>query len=396
MYMINAIELCVKILRKIDVKIKTYFVLNIIMKNIFHTQYNKKCLILYIITPFLNQSDTHTNQQMAIEIAKTFQNKGYNVDVAQYNTKRKINFHKYDLVFGFGEQFDKLLINDLGKTNGYKPQTIAFLTGASPYYSNVAELNRLAYFKERNNATLMLRRQVHESAGLMNLEALQKVTAAICTGNLWTVNTWKYMVNNIYHITPTGFDIVKLPDIDRNLEIAKKNFLWFSGAGMLHKGLDLCIEAFRGNADLNLYIAGTKDSDFYEFYEEDFKLENIHYCGFIDVKSVKYKELCEKCLFCIFPSCSEGGGSSVLTTMFSGMIPVVTKEASVDIEEWGIEIENIDVDYLDKLVKSISKMEDADIRSREEKAYQYAMNNHSIEKFHMDFNRILNSILCGN
>ncbi len=394
--MINVFELCVKILRKIDVKIKTYFVLNIIMKNIFHTQYNKKCLILYIITPFFYQSDTHTNQQMAIEIAKTFQNKGYNVDVAQYNTKRKINFQKYDLVFGFGEQFDKLLINDLGKTNGYKPQTIAILTGASPYYSNVAELNRLAYFKERNNATLMLRRQVHESAGLMNLEALQKVTAAICTGNLWTVNTWKYMVNNIYHITSTGFDIVKLPDIDRNLEIAKKNFLWFSGAGMLHKGLDLCIEAFRENADLNLYIAGTKDSDFYEFYEEDFKRENIHYCGFINVESEEYKELCENCMFCIFPSCSEGMATSVLTTMFSGMIPVVTKEAGVDIQDWGIKIEEIDVGYLTELIKHISEMEDDDLEIREEKAYQYAMANHTIDKFCIDLSDILDSVLCGN
>ena len=268
------------------------------------------------------------------------------------------------------------------------------MTGASAYYANVAELRRLAYFKERNRATLMLRRQDHESDGLMDLAALQNATAAICTGNMWTVNTWENMIRSIHPITATGFDSVKLSEINRDVKSAKKNFLWFSGAGMLHKGLDLCIEAFRETPDLNLYVAGMKDSDFYDFYEEDFKRQNIHYCGFIDVKSEEYKELCTKCLFCIFPSCSEGVASSVLTTMFSGMIPVVTKEAGVDIQDWGIKIGEINVGYLKDLIKSISEMEDSDLKIREEKAYMYAMKNHSIEKFRDDFSEILDSILC--
>lgn len=381
-----------RVLKKINIKMKYYFMDYLIFKNVCHTRYNKKVLLLYIAAPFFNRNDTHTNHQVSVAIAQVFQSKGYNVDVAQYSIKRKINCAKYDIVFGFGAQFDKLLRE---MPNDSKIKTIAFLTGASAYYANVAELHRLAYFRKRNNATLKLRRQDHESDGLMDLEALQNVTAAICTGNAWSVSTWKDMIKSIYHITATGFDSVKLSDINRDVDSAKKNFLWFSGAGMLHKGLDLCIEAFRGNRDLHLYIAGVKDPDFYEFYKGDFESENIHYCGFINVKSEKYRELCEKCLFCIFPSCSEGGATSVLTTMFSGMIPIVTETASVDIEDWGILIKCLEIDYLASLIRETSGMNNEDLRIREKKAYRYAMENHSIEKFSTDFSKIIDLILSA-
>lgn len=379
--------------KKVGRKIKERFFLYEIVKNVYRTNYSKNCLIQYIITPFFNPSCSHTNQQMALAIARVFHEKGFNIDAVQYNCKRKINYDRYDVVFGFGGQFDEFLAKHNRDNFSSKPIVIAFLTGASPYYSNIAELNRLAYFKKRNNASLLLRRQVSSLDGLMDLSALQNVSAAICTGNDWTVSTWRNMVENIYKITPTGFDRIKLSDIHRNINEAKKNFLWFSGAGMLHKGLDLCIEAFRGKDNLQLYVAGVKDDDFFSFYEKDFESANIHYCGFIDISSNKYKEIVEKCLFCIFPSCSEGGASSVLTAMFTGMIPVVVEQASVDIGDFGIKIENIEVDSLKKVIKMAAQMDNDELRKREEKAYLYAMKNHTVDRFKEDFGNILDSIM---
>lgn len=377
-------------LRWIDIKIKNHWINYLILKNVFHTHYAKNVLILYIAGPFYDINWTHTNQQIAIGIAQTFKKKGYNVDIAQYKVKRNINFHKYDVVFGFGEQFDRLLRRYKDYTS---TQTIAFLTGASAYFANLAELNRMVYFRDRNGISLKLRRQDHELDGLMDLDALQHVTAAVCTGNEWTVGTWKNMIKNIYQITATGFNSVKLPDVNRKINEAKKNFLWFSGAGMLHKGLDICIEAFRETPNLNLYVAGTMDPDFYDFYEDDFQHRNIHYCGFVDIKSDVYKELCSECLFCIFPSCSEGMATSVLTTMFSGMIPVVTKETGIDIQDWGIEIVEPNVEYITDLAKKLSNIEDNQLKNREVQAYEYAMKNHTLEKFCEDFGMILDKVL---
>lgn len=381
------------IYEKIMRRIKNRFSQYLILHNIYNTHYRKKCIILYIVNPFFNSVKTHTNQQIAIVIAQILRNKGYNIDVVQYNTKRKLDLKKYDLVFGFGEQFDRFLVENEEYIREAKIITIGLLTGASPYYSNIAELSRLYYFKERNGEKLKLQRQVQSKDGLMNLQALQNLLTAICTGNDWTVQTWGKMIDKVYKITATGFETVKLQDINRDISKAKKNFLWFSGAGMLHKGLDLCIEAFRINPELHLYIAGVMDLDFKKFYKKDFENDNIHYCGFVDTGSNEYKQLCEKCLFSILPSCSEGVATSVLTTMFSGMIPVVTKEAGVDILEWGVEIEKASVEYIAELIKKLSLMPDGVLKCRETKAYRYAMENHTIEKFSNDFSKIVDTII---
>lgn len=386
-----------RIVQMVVRRIKFWLCPYIVFKNIFHTHYSKKCLMLYIVQPFINhQTNSHVNQRHALAMAQIFHDKGFDVDVAQYNIKRDIDFRKYDVIFGFGEQFDKCLERKYDYSGKFSYTTIAFLTGASPYYSNVAELKRLAYFKKRNGAALMLRRQVHESDGLMNLAALQKSTAGICIGNDWTMRTWEHMVSNVHKITATGFDNVKLRDIKRKIGDAKKNFLYFSGAGCIHKGLDLCIEAFRKMPTLNLYIAGAMDSDFYNFYRNDLEGKNIHYKGFLDVTSGEYRELCESCLFAIFPSCSEGMASSVLTTMFSGMIPIVTEESGVDIEDWGIAIKHPEVHYLATLIREASVMNDEDLGLREEKAYRYALENHSMERFQTDFSRIVDLILSAS
>lgn len=374
-------------------RIKMRFPRRIILRNIFHTSYKKRCIILYIVHPFLNFTNTHTNGQIAISMAKVLSEQRYNVDVAQYNTLYPVNLNKYDLILGFGDKFDKFLIRNQNNDNTKEIITIGLLTGASPYFSNMAELQRLNYFEKRNHQKLMLHRQVGVTGGLMDLRALQNLTCAICTGNDWTVRTWNMMIDNVYKITATGFSFITLKDIDRNIEQAKKNFLWFSGAGMLHKGLDLCIEAFRNVPELHLYVAGVMDSDFENFYKEDFLRPNIHYCGFVNVATDAYKELCEKCLFSIFPSSSEGGATSVLTTMFTGMIPVVTREASVDIEDWGIEIETIDVDYIIELVNNLSKMPSEELKERSNAAYEYAMANHTVERFQQDFRTIIERII---
>lgn len=365
----------------------------LILKNIYRTHYKKSCLILYITEPFVtnNKMYTHTNQPLAKVIAKVFHDRGYNVDVARFDTKRNINMSKYDVVFGFGHQFDNAL-----KISGETSlKTIAFLTGASIYYSNLAELNRVKAFEERNHTRLKLRRQCNLWGGLTDLNLLQNAAVAVCIGNQWTCKTNENMFRLLYKITATGFTNVKLKNIQRNIQHAKKNFLWFAGRGALHKGLDLCIEAFRKLPDLDLYIAGTLDDDFYEFYKEDLGAENIHFLGFIQVNSYQYECLCAKCLFSILPSCSEGSASSVLTNMFSGMIPVVTEQAGVDIGDFGFQIEDIEVDAIVNLVRKLSMLSNDELKEREQKAYKWAVRNHTLQSFETELNHILGQVLIG-
>lgn len=360
----------------------------IFLHNIFKTCFTKRCLILYIVEPFIKLDGRHTNQLLARTVAKVFQENCYNVDVARYDSKVKIDFDKYNVIFGFGCQFDSALRNVCTKSI----KTIAFLTGAFPYYSNLAELKRLRNFENRNKVSLKLRRQCDWRGGLVDLNLLQNVDAGICIGNDWTCGTYENVFFPIHKITATGFSNVKWNDIHRNVDKAKKNFLWFGGNGNLHKGLDLCIEAFRKIPEVNLYIAGVMEEDFYRFYQDDLKRENIHYLGFVHVGSAEYKYLCEKCLFNIFPSCSEGCASSVLTTMFSGMIPVVTMQTGVDIEDFGFLIRDTEIACLTSMIKELSMLPNGVLAEKEEKTYKWALRNHTLKKFREDLSKIIKDI----
>src|SRR5690606_13272968 len=52
---------------------------------------------------------------------------------------------------------------------------------------------------------------------------------------------------------------------------AKKNYLWFGNGGLIHKGLDITIDAFKNLPELNLHICGNveQETEFYEYYRED-------------------------------------------------------------------------------------------------------------------------------
>jgi hypothetical protein len=66
------------------------------------------------------------------------------------------------------------------------------------------------------------------------------------------------------------------------------------------------------------------------YKNELYNSSNIHTHGFIDINSEKFKEILECCSFAIFPSCSEGGAPSLITTVGNGaLIPIITKDTSV-------------------------------------------------------------------
>ena len=315
-----------------------------ILNNIFKTKYDKNVLICYIIAPFANSNlkIAHTNIEMARLIAQVFSRHGYNVDVVNFYEEKEIKLQKYNVVFGWGANFD-----NASKEKGIC--TIAFLTGASTYFANLAELERVKEAIKRTGKQFKLRRQ---AIGLINLETAMNTDAAICHGNAWTLSTWSEIYENIYPIDGFGFNTGGF--IKRNVRQTNKNFLFISGSGNIHKGLDLCLEAFRDLPNHCLYIATKLDKDFEEHYREDLKRENVNYLGFISVDTDEYREIAKKCLFTILISCAEGMATSVLTSMDSGMIPIVTRQCGIDIDETGFLIDDISINKIRDTIQRAS------------------------------------------
>lgn len=105
-------------------------------------------------------------------------------------------------------------------------------------------------------------------------------------------------------------------------------FLFFSGAGPVHKGLGLILDAL-AYTDLPLYICQELTTEFKHAFVYHLQAPNVHYVGIIPRRGEKFYELCSKCAFVISASCSEGQPSAVLECMAHGLFPVATKECGI-------------------------------------------------------------------
>ena len=360
------------------------------LENYYKTDYPKNALLVYVIYPFLfpNSPPAHTNHGESRAIGGLLSDMGYNVDIVNTRFCGDIDAKKYELIIGSGGFFESLCTTVCA--NGGNCRTIYYLTESSPYVSNIAELNRITYFKERNGSALPFERL---NRNCLNLDVLALSDAAICIGNEQTAGTYGGMFKKLYTLNASAFELNFTPNLDGGGEIFK-NFMWYGGAGALHKGLDLCLEAFRSLPNLKLHIVGNVGSELYDFYRNDIEnSENILYYGFLNKDSDEFIEVCKSCGFCILPSCAEGQSTSLLTAMAGALIPVGTRQVGIDLDECGgFFIEDIDVNSMAEFILRLSEMELPDLSQRREMAYRYVRKNHTIDAYVKNLRNILYEI----
>ena len=360
------------------------------LENYYGTSFSKNALIVYIVYPFLFQDITpgHTNQREVKILAQLLQKRGYNVDIINTKYEKEVEIEKYDFVIGSGKCFERICMNK--RQNSL---AVYYLTESSPYFSNIAELRRLKAFEKRNGKRVSFERQSHN---FLDLEALSKADAAICIGNEQTVSTYDGMFQRIYPLRASGFEPAFVPEFgNSNFTGVRNNFMWYGGTGPVHKGLDLCIEAFRELPDLNLHIVGEVNREFYDFYKEDIEHgKNIYYYGFLAKDSEEFQNACMQCGFCLSPSCSEGQSTSVLTAMFAGMIPVCTLQTGISLDECsGVLISKLEVDEMIRLCRELSTMDITEINRRRQRAYEYVCRYHTLENYEQELGRLLDTII---
>ena len=102
------------------------------------------------------------------------------------------------------------------------------------------------------------------------------------------------------------------------------------------------------------------------------------------------------CGFIILPSCAESQYTSVLTAMFAGLIPICTIETGIDLDKSGGNVlSSIQVDDIRKIIRCASTMDKAEYLYREQKSYQYAINNHTIKQYKEMFSEAIDSVLVN-
>jgi glycosyltransferase involved in cell wall biosynthesis len=337
---------------------------------------SKNVLICYLTKPFSTENHrNHSNQKEVIVMANVLHDLGFSVDAVDFNSQSNIDYSKYDLLIGFGSAFSNSFVK-----NSFAGKRILHMTGANLNFSNGAEALRAYQLKKRKGVLLAPKREVYWPwmFSAINSEAI------FVLGNSWTVSTYEKLNNNLFML-PVPFVEPKLLNFERDFKKKNKNFCWFAGSGALHKGLDLLLDAMELlDSKYHLDVCGPieQEEDFLKLYKNSIYSDpRVKFHGFIDVISPEMELIMASNCFVIFPSCSEGGGSSVITCMSAGLIPIVTEEASVDIGSFGVLIESASVESIAQSMVQASEICENELHERSRKASLYAKEYHSFEAY---------------
>jgi glycosyltransferase involved in cell wall biosynthesis len=256
-------------------------------------------------------------------------------------------------------------------------------------FNSCAELNRLIALQKRRRVTLRPRR-----FEMPNL-AIEHADCAIMIGNQWTESTFSYINKQIYHLPNSSMLTFSWTE-EKEIDACRKSFLWLGSFGLVHKGLDLVLEAFAEMPDYHLTICGPikREPDFEQaFYKELYQTPNIHTIGWIDISSTEFKDILKSCIGGVYASCSEGQSGSVITYLHAGLIPIISRECGVNIGDFGVCLSDCSIEEIKASVRWVANQPAQTLKQMTRKAWEYARANHTKEKFTEEYQSIVEQII---
>ena len=356
-----------------------------ILVNVFNTSHNKTALLSYIRSVFENEekinNSRHTNRLTTQIIAKTLNELGYNVDVIDCMDDFKESFDKYNLVIGLGKTLDNVLQM---RNNASKTKVIWFGTGCNPLFSNVITIRRITDFHKKHGKILLSSSRYIKEDWVLQHEFADWI---ILHGSTFAKAT--YRNENISTIHAPVFIKHTIARTDEEWNSAKQNHIWFGSDGAIHKGLDLIIDAFAERKDCTLHICGNvkNENDFFNYYSSVItSAGNIKYHGFVNVESDEFKQILKSSAFVIYPSASEGNSPAVITCMANGgLIPIVTKNTDVDLNGYGLLINEFSATAVIDAINKSQKLTVEDLKKQSEVIIEETHRLNSFDHFKEDF-----------
>jgi glycosyltransferase involved in cell wall biosynthesis len=164
---------------------------------------------------------------------------------------------------------------------------------------------------------------------------------------------------------------------------------------MVHKGLDLALEAFAGMPAYHLTVCGPvqREKDFEQaFYKELYETPNIHTIGWVDTATPTFAEITSKCVGLVYPSCSEGQSGAVVECLHAGLVPIVSYESGVDVHDFGVTLKTCSIEEIRDEVQRIAKLPPQEIKRMACAAWKFARANHTRERFAEAYQKVIDQI----
>ncbi len=281
--------------------------------------------------PAMRDRTQFSNLGIAQAIPRALNRLGYTVDIISYDNAQWRPLKRYDLFLGH------TAVSFMRLADALHPEClkIYFSTGIDSVEANRRAHARAAFLLERQSFHMMPERLIFSD----ETAAIKRAHGLIYLGNRAADDTYRWVENRI-GINNACFSLPYKHIPELGFSLRRRSFLYFSGRGNLHKGLDLLIEAF-ASTNLRLIVCQDIQPDFIACYEKLLRSSpNIEVHGFVEMRSKTFRELAASCAWTISTSCAEGQPGAVLECMQHGLIPVLTPENNIDLNAFGCLLAN--------------------------------------------------------
>lgn len=340
--------------------------------NPYKIKTKKKAILYYKYSQNLKNAKTGTTDYQCLCIAKAINSAGYLVTIVDRKVKFKVT-QKYEMFVGAFNtggfiNFEHIL-NQLSK----KTKVIGLSTGANPKHMRQQFRKRERMFKKRNKFNLD---HVSRFSEINFNKIKKKINYLIYFGYK------KGFVDRSYNSFKNKIDLQ--PCISDKIQIIRNrnminltNYIYYSGSGFLHKGLDLIIEYFIKNQNLTLHICSPNhEKKFLDFYNIS-NYKNIIYHGNIKEDSGKAEKLFSKCGYIISMNCSGGGSASLAVGRRYGLIPVVWKNEDCNPKACYVILKE-NFEGINKVIKKLSNIDFSKYLKLSKKNIKISKENSSI------------------
>jgi glycosyltransferase involved in cell wall biosynthesis len=277
---------------------------------------SRRALMLYTVRAFsgIPLPDTHQNIWQQRELARALGELGFEVDVVEFNERRRgLLRDDYDLVLDLHPVEHPLYEGRL------RPGAlrIVYATALNPSRAEILERDRLADLERRRGVRLLPRRRSTPYPP----SQVESADAFLCFGDRRILTTYAsvFRLPPAFRVFNNGFDDVTPTEPTRR---DTKRFLFLGSGGQVSRGLDLLLEVFASEPDLELLVCGPfrREADFLRAYRRElFATPQVRPIGFVDVKGARFSELQATCGHLLYPTAIEGQSGAVAAALSYGL-----------------------------------------------------------------------------
>ncbi|KKU80517.1 MAG: Glycosyl transferase, group 1 [Parcubacteria group bacterium GW2011_GWA1_47_8] len=184
----------------------------------------------FTLAPGEFYTDPHSNNWASPEIARLFSERGYDVDVINWDNDRFIPRKKYAVCIDMQYNLERL--------SPYLPKNcikVMHLVASYPEFQNNAEQARIRALEKRRGVVLAPSRTSPATSNPGIADFL------LGYGNKTVHGTYSRFRKQVIPVPVPIMEKYDFPH-DKNFEESKKHFLWFGGGGAVLKGLDLVLD----------------------------------------------------------------------------------------------------------------------------------------------------------